>query len=196
MVNPYDICKVISKRRSSRAFSPAPVAENDLRDLVWAGVQAPSGCNSQNQRFRIVRDKAMLREWTVTRALFIGRAPAAIAVFAKRDVLKPSPDEEGLWDFLNAQNCAASLQNMALLATTKGLANCWVSLDPGMNRTRVLSGASFAVMFPCVDLRVFSPHGLLLVGYPETVDTEGYPEGDARHGGAPVERRPVEEYMI
>jgi len=195
-VNPYDIAKVMAKRRSTRAFAPAPVAENDLRDLVWAGVQAPSGCNTQNQRFRIVTNKDVLKEWGLIRRGFIAGAPAAIAVFARRDILKPPAGEGPLWDFLNAQNCAAAIQNMALLATAKGLANCWLSLDPGMERTRVLHGVGLDAMFSGIDLRLFSAHGLLLVGYPSKVDDEGYPTGDEKHAHRPVARRDIEEYVI
>ncbi len=50
--------EVINLRRSIRNYSDTPVSEEDLRMILEAGRQAPSGENYQPWRFIVVRDKA------------------------------------------------------------------------------------------------------------------------------------------
>ncbi|MFW6324917.1 MAG: 4Fe-4S binding protein, partial [Desulfovibrionales bacterium] len=53
----YDICglvRLMRSRRSCRNYSPRPVEEELLSDLVKIGVTAPSGTNSQKWTFTII----------------------------------------------------------------------------------------------------------------------------------------------
>lgn len=74
----------MEKRRSIRRFKPDPVPENYLMELVDAARLAPSGCNAQPWRFKIVRDretKEKLAGAAFDQA-FIAGAPAVIVCCA------------------------------------------------------------------------------------------------------------------
>lgn len=53
---------VLSRRRSVRAFSPRPVAQEVVEWIIRAAGSAPSGANRQPWRFVCVRDPALKRE--------------------------------------------------------------------------------------------------------------------------------------
>jgi len=54
--------EAIEKRRSIRKFRPEPVKEEVLTELLEAARLAPSGCNAQPWRFKIVRDDETKRK--------------------------------------------------------------------------------------------------------------------------------------
>jgi nitroreductase len=47
---------VVRERRATPSFSPSPVHDEDLKKIIRAGLQAPSGYNMQPWRFVVVRD--------------------------------------------------------------------------------------------------------------------------------------------
>lgn len=76
--------EAIEKRRSIRKFKPDPIPDEHLQELMNSARLAPSGCNSQPWRFKIVKDgsiKAGLAEAAHDQA-FIGQAPAVIVCCA------------------------------------------------------------------------------------------------------------------
>ena len=76
--------EAIEKRRSIRKFKPDPIPEEHLLELVESARLAPSGCNAQPWRFRIVKDqdtKAQLAEAAFDQS-FISKAPAVIVCCA------------------------------------------------------------------------------------------------------------------
>lgn len=50
------LSEILRERRSTPAFEPTPVHEADLRKILQAGLEAPSGYNLQPWRFIVVRD--------------------------------------------------------------------------------------------------------------------------------------------
>jgi nitroreductase len=48
--------EAIEKRRSIRKFKQDPIPEKDLMEILNAARLAPSGCNAQPWRFKIVKD--------------------------------------------------------------------------------------------------------------------------------------------
>lgn len=76
--------QAIEKRRSIRKFKPAPVPREHLLELVESAKLAPSGCNAQPWRFKIVEDtetKIKLAQTAFDQS-FIARAPAVIVCCA------------------------------------------------------------------------------------------------------------------
>jgi len=59
------ISAVIAERRSTPRFASAPVAEEDLRRIILAGLESPSGYNLQPWRFVVVRDVEQRRKLRV-----------------------------------------------------------------------------------------------------------------------------------
>jgi nitroreductase len=76
--------EAIENRRSIRKFKPDPIPEEHLRELLNAARLAPSGCNAQPWRFKIVEEeniKAGLAEAAFDQN-FISRAPVVIVCCA------------------------------------------------------------------------------------------------------------------
>lgn len=76
--------EAIERRRSVRAFKPDPVPDEHLRELLDSARLAPSGCNAQPWRFKIVKEediKAKLAEAAYGQE-FISHAPVVIVCCA------------------------------------------------------------------------------------------------------------------
>ena len=56
------ISDIIAERRSTPRFGPEPVNEGDLRQILTAGIESPSGYNLQPWRFVVVRDPEQRRK--------------------------------------------------------------------------------------------------------------------------------------
>lgn len=190
------VFNTLLRRRSTRSFAEGAVEQEQIRLLLQAGIHAPSGANTQNQRFLVVQDPERLKHWGAIRRPLIGEAKAAIAVFTKGGELGCPVAEAQVWAFLDPQNVAASIENMAVMATAMKLGSCWMSLSRSMDGTRVLHGKTCADLFPDVDLTHYDPWGILLLGVPEERDDMGYPKGNRRHAARSVERWPLGEYLL
>jgi nitroreductase len=76
--------EALEKRRSIRRFKPDPIPDEHITELLMAARLAPSGCNAQPWRFKIVRDeetKSRLAQAAYDQ-LFIARAPVVIVCCA------------------------------------------------------------------------------------------------------------------
>jgi nitroreductase len=76
--------KAIEKRRSVRKFKDKSIPEEHIMELIEAARLAPSGCNAQPWRFKIVKDnetKMKLVEASHNQA-FIGQAPVVLVCCA------------------------------------------------------------------------------------------------------------------
>jgi len=211
------VWRIIRKRRSTRRFAEAPVAQATLLRLVEAGIWAPSGSNAQNQRFLIINDLEELRRLGKIRFVWpyknssrarardatglIGLAAAGILVFS--DCLETDRRDAGeyhIWQKLEIQNSAAAIQNILLLATSMRLASCWISASDEMNYSRLMSGQSWRTALNTYDIPLhYKLQGIVLLGHPLKLDESGLPAGERHHGATmwrPVERGPVEQYLI
>ncbi len=114
------VLDAIYKRRSIREFTAESVSPDDLREIIKAGIWAPSGLNNQPWRFITVSDN-------VTRLQLAGQtryshiikaAPALIAVFL---------DTEAMYnDVKDHQAAGACIQNMLLAAEALDLGAVWL----------------------------------------------------------------------
>jgi nitroreductase len=212
--------EVILSRRSSRTFVDKPIPKSDLLELVEAGIYAPSGSNSQNQRFLVIDDKPQIEKIGAMRHVLpypergkskakkkeshpygiIGRAEALIIVFADTSLNEQNPrGEDFVWDSINVQNCAASIQNILLLATAKGIASCWISASEPMTRTRLLTGHSWHEVLEDFDIPwTYEIQGIIILGYNRWTEKGQYPKGERMHGvvWSEVERGPVDDYLV
>lgn len=76
--------EAIERRRSIRKFKPDPVPEQQVRALLDAARLAPSGCNAQPWRFKVVKDgetKAKLAQADFNQA-FVAEAPVVMVCCA------------------------------------------------------------------------------------------------------------------
>ncbi len=116
-----DLFDAIARRHSYRgSFTAATIPEADLRKIVQAGIQAPSGKNEQTTSFVIVKDPDTLQK----AAGIINRPVCQTARAMIVCVTDPRPVFHG--ESFHAEDCAAAVENMLLAITALGYATVWL----------------------------------------------------------------------
>ncbi len=112
--------EVIKARRACRSFSCREVEDSKIKEIVEAGLLAPSGMNRQTPIIIVIKDKKTRDELMELNRKIMGRnldpfygAPVILLVAAHKD---------GLF----SMDGAATIENMLLEATNQGLASCWI----------------------------------------------------------------------
>ena len=112
--------EVIKARRACRSFSNREVEDSKIKEIVEAGLLAPSGMNRQTSIIIVIKDKKVRDELMKLNRSIMGRdidpfygAPVVLLVAAHKDGL-------------STLDGAATIENMLLEATNQGLASCWI----------------------------------------------------------------------
>ena len=116
----------IKNRRSIRKYKDKAVSDRQIRQIIEAGMSAPSAGNLQSRYFYVVNDAAT-KEALATAAYdqgFISEVPVAIVVCA--DLRIGSEYGSRGVSLYAPMDCAAAIQNMLLAAHSLGLGTCWV----------------------------------------------------------------------
>lgn len=125
-----DFFEAVEKRASYReAFLEKDVPESDIREIIEAGIKAPSGYNMQTTCFAVIRDaeiKSRLAELWPTKAM--KTAPVIIAAVSEEKV-NSAPDA-AKFSFAT-EDYAAAVENIMLAIAAKGYAGVWMD---GMTR--------------------------------------------------------------
>lgn len=144
----------IYKRRSIRKFTDKPVSEEDMAEIIQSGIKAPSSKNRQPWKYIVVQGGAkedmlgafrrgILREEHGSALLPQSRqhlvtakhtvdimAQAPVIVFVVNSLGKSISDaqtpEERISEICNVQSIGASIENMLLAATEKGIGSLWI----------------------------------------------------------------------
>lgn len=111
---------LISARRSYRGkYLPKPVPEEDLRTIMQAGLDAPSGCNMQTTSLIAVDDPEVLKQLrSVIDPPVAETAPAMICVLTRRIIAYSDR-------CFAVQDYSAAIENMLLAAEALGYRSCW-----------------------------------------------------------------------
>ena len=120
-----ELFEAIGERYSFRGtYTSAPVPDEDLRRIVQAGLDAPSGKNLQTTRFVVINDPPLVDRVKAVFAgqPFIASAPAFIAAFYDLEELAAS---EYPYTF-EIEDAAAAVQNILLAITGLGYASVWL----------------------------------------------------------------------
>ncbi len=89
------LSQVIRERRATPSFTSAPVPDHDLKIILRAGMEAPSGSNLQPWRFIVLRDpevKARAHSAAMSQQKFL-EAPVVIVACGDLDGWKTDIDE-------------------------------------------------------------------------------------------------------
>lgn len=137
----------IAQRRSIRRFQDAPISDEQIRAILQAATQAPSGKNGQPWRFIVVKEdkrEEMVRlmrdgisnvkaqgmdtgsaEWT---AKIMEHAPVTVFIFNPYGQAPwlPRSIEQVFGDLVNVQSTGAAIQNMLLVAQDMGIGSLWI----------------------------------------------------------------------
>lgn len=147
--------EAIRSRRSVRLYAEGDIDEATLREVVEAGLRAPSGHSHYPYSLYVVRDRATLEKLSVSRgpAKMLAKAAAAIVVCGR-------PAESDVW----VEDCALVMGYMHLAAHSLGLGSCWVQL-----RMRTRQDGSDTVAYVRDVLQLpddVSPEAVLSLGLP------------------------------
>ena len=119
-----DFFDVVSQRYSYRkALDPSPLPLEDLKKIVQAGVDAPSGANGQTTGFTIIQNPDVVKQINEMPGAngSMATAPAYIALHFKK-----LPDEIYPGMTFHIEDCAAATENILLAATAMGYATVWI----------------------------------------------------------------------
>ena len=118
-----DVIEAIKKRYSYRGkFKNIPVPRSDLKLIMDAGLDAPSGCHKQTTSLIGLDDPQLINIVMshVKKNGFIGGNPTAgICVLTQ-------PIESYKNVAFNVQDYSAAIENMLLTITSLGYASCWI----------------------------------------------------------------------
>ncbi len=115
-----EVLNAIFQRRSVRKYTADPVHMEQLRQIVEAGIWAPSGLNNQPWRFVLVRNHDVRRELAdlTHYSHIVEAAQGLIAVFL---------DTEAMYDEVkDHQSAGACIQNILLATEALGLGGVWL----------------------------------------------------------------------
>ena len=185
-MNPKELLDLIKKRRSIRKFKNIPLEEQDLLDLIEAGIYAPTGSNTQCYRFILITNKEDIEFLANKKLKAINNAKAVILIVADLDscpYLKSKRAE--VFDKLPYQDCAIAMANISLLAEAKGIASCIIHLSEKWHSADEI-GDRFNLSFR------YELQGLIMLGYAdEKIDYE-----TITHAGKPIKRKNLEHYLL
>ena len=116
-----ELFEAIDQRHSYRGtFKNLPISRDDLRRIVQAGLQAPSGCNGQTTSFVIIDQPALIEQIALIVPKSFVKAASALIVC----IIDPTPLSREYSFAL--EDCAAAVENMLLAITALGYATVWL----------------------------------------------------------------------
>jgi exopolysaccharide biosynthesis predicted pyruvyltransferase EpsI/nitroreductase len=130
--NVQDIMALIKSRRSVRKWLNQPVEYNKMKQILEAGVYAPSAANLQATRFKMMTDPEHIRfVCQNTSSWFKNSFPEkVILVFYDKSKLPPAKwTSRFIW-----QDSSCAMQNMMLTAKSLGLKSCWATVNPSQEK--------------------------------------------------------------
>jgi nitroreductase len=115
---------IINSRRSVRKFSNKIVTEKDIKEIVEAGMNAPSAGNEQAWQMIVLTDKEVKEKYASfnQNAAYVKNAPCAILICGDKSVQK--------YDGFYVHDCCAATENILLAIHAKGLGGVWCNVFP------------------------------------------------------------------
>ncbi len=144
----------IYARRSIRKFLDKPISKKDITDIIQSGMKAPSSKNRQPWKYIVIQGNAkeemikvfrqgIEREENENTLLpqskqhiaaakytvdIMAEAPIIVFVVNElgKSILVELTPEEHIYEICNIQSISASIENMLLTATEKGIGSLWI----------------------------------------------------------------------
>lgn len=174
--------EAIKTRRSTRKFKSYPIEQEKLETIIEAGRYAPSGGNSQNCHFIVVRNKEVLvklaelaqsafAKMEITEGMYKSIANSIRASKKGNYVFHYDPDTliivANQKDYgNNIADCACALENMMIAANELDLGSVWINQLKWLNEDETLLEYERTLGLE-ENERIY---GALAVGYADTED--------------------------
>jgi nitroreductase len=159
---------IIKTRRSVRQFENKEIGDNDLQEILEAGMYAPSAGNEQAWQFIILQGDTLAQYLKLNKNV-PQSAPLGILVCRDLNLEKYKDMHSSILD------CAAATQNILLAAHTKGWGAIWTAVfdnaKPGIINLLKLPGH-------------IDPFSFVPIGYAKNVTKEiptRYDESKVHH---------------
>ena len=122
----------ILTRRSIRKYTNKSIPDEVIKELLEAGVSAPSAGNQQPWQFIVIDNREVLDEASqvLPNGKLLKDANKAILVCGDLNL----ETHKGYWPI----DCSAATQNILLAAHAKGLGACWLGIYPREERVENL----------------------------------------------------------
>lgn len=180
-----DARECLYSRRSIRRFTDETVSDECIREIIDAGIHAPSACNFAAWKFILVSKDTPEQIRKAMRNPIALNAPYGLLVVYRNDLYVSG---RVFGDYI--QSASAAIQNMLLYITSIGLGACWLCGIPGEKKLRKAFGIP----------KNFSVIGYVAFGHPdpEGIASENqmvYHYGDAERFRAHQPRYSVEQVL-
>ena len=146
--------QAILTRRSVRRYASQPVPDELIRELLQAGMNAPSAGNERPWQFVVIRERATLDAIPTFHPYADMLRMVTVAILVCGDSRLEKFKDHWIYD------CAAATENILVAAHAMGLGAVWLAVEPEKPRVdgiRKLTGLPPEV----------HPFCLVPVGYPE-----------------------------
>lgn len=120
---------IIYKRRSIRQYTAQTVNDELIKQLLMAGMAAPSARNLKPWDFYVIKDPKLQTSLKAISPNFNYNSNVIIIVCGNtnKSMTKESND---FW----IQDCSAATENMLIMATSLGLGSLWCGIYPVLER--------------------------------------------------------------
>ena len=138
-----ELKEAIRNRHSVRSFSPTPIPQPILEEILLAANRAPSAGNLQARDFIIIDDQT-IKEQLCAAALnqtFLAHAPLIIVVCANQKRISPYGTRGT--QLYCVQDASAAVEHILLSAVDNGLEACWVGAFDEQMVSRILRVPSY-----------------------------------------------------
>ncbi len=120
----------IYRRRSVRKFLEKKISEEDIRQILKAGMAAPSCKASCEWVFIVMREKERFQKFLEVHPYATALNTADTVILVCADLELEKEPGEGWW----IQDCSAAMENMLLEATDLKLGSLWLGVYPKQER--------------------------------------------------------------
>ncbi len=137
----------IMNRRSIRAYKDEQIKEEELQNILLAGMHAPSAMNQQSWHFTVIQNRKTLEMLNLSCIKYMN----FIDKFFNKTIQEKSELENYHVFFhaptliivscdmkynLSCVDCAAALENMLVAATSMDIGSCWISATANLFKTK------------------------------------------------------------
>jgi len=115
--------KLLYGRRSIRQFADRPIPEEMIKEILYAGLMSPQGCNVDSRRFIVLRHPD---EWKLVRSDILVENCVMILVCQDMRVYKTLKFDRAVPQNIYF-DAAAAADHICLMAHALGLGACWLT---------------------------------------------------------------------